>query len=61
VQVAEWNDAVSGAIQIFAQDGTFTLLEAGPARQTLPPGYIVDDIEIAGAVHRHPVTSKSNT
>ena len=61
VQVAEWNDAVSAAIQIFAEDGTFTLVEAGPSRQTLPPGYIVDDIEITGAVHRYPDTSKSAT
>jgi len=45
VRVAEWNDAVSGAVQIFAEDGTFTLVEAGPAGQTLAPGYVVDDIE----------------
>lgn len=44
VQVAEWNDDVSGAVQIFAEDGTYTLVEAGPRGETLPPGYVVDDI-----------------
>ena len=47
VRVAEWNDSVSAALQIEAEDGTVTLVEAGPDRQTLPRGYIVDDIEHA--------------
>ena len=47
VRVAEWNDSVSAVLQIEAEDGTVTLVEAGPERQLLPPGYIVDDIEHA--------------
>lgn len=47
VWLADWNDAVSAALHVQAEDGTRTLVEAGPAKQTLPPGYIVDDIQRA--------------
>ena len=62
VQVAEWNDSVSGAVQIFAEDGTFTLVEAGPARETLPPGYVVDDIQMAASTRKlHPHAEQPGT
>ena len=45
VRIAEWNDYVSAAIQIEGEDGTTTLVQAGPLEQTLPPGCIVDEID----------------
>ena len=45
LRVAEWNDFVSAAVQIESEDGTVTLVQAGPTEQTLPPGAIVDDID----------------
>src|SRR5438552_746534 len=42
VRFAEWNDGVSGSIEIEAQDHQITCIRAGPAQQTLPPGMITD-------------------
>jgi hypothetical protein len=44
VRVAEWNDAVSSALQIESAGGTVTLARVGPAEQMLPPGFITDGI-----------------
>jgi hypothetical protein len=45
VAIAEWNDFVSAAVRIEAEDGTVTLVQAGPPEQMLPPGCILDDID----------------
>jgi hypothetical protein len=45
VSIAEWNDFVSVAVRIEADDGLVTLLQAGPSEQTLPAGCILDDID----------------
>ena len=45
VRIAEWNDYVSAALQIEAEDGTVTLVQAGPVEQMVPPGCILDDID----------------
>ena len=45
VSIAEWNDFVSAAVRIEADDGLVTLLQAGPPEQTLPAGCILDDID----------------
>ena len=45
VRVAEWNCDVSAAIQIEGEDGTVTLLVAGPVEQIRPPVFALDDDE----------------
>ena len=45
VAIAEWNDFVSAAVRIEAEDGSVTLVQAGPPEQTLPPGCILDEID----------------
>ena len=44
LRVAEWNDGVSAALQLESADGQVTLVRVGPAEQTLPPGFVTDDI-----------------
>ena len=56
VRVAEWNDAVSSALEIESEGGVVTTVRVGPAEQTLPSGYITD-----GIVFQHPSqTGRSN-
>lgn len=44
VQVSEWNDGISAALEIEAEDGRTTRVRVGPAEEMLPPGFIVDGI-----------------
>src|SRR5688572_31521625 len=39
---AEWNDGVSGLLEIDSDDGSTTLVQVGPSEQLLPEGMIVD-------------------
>jgi hypothetical protein len=44
VRVAEWNDGVSGLLEIESEDGTTASVQVGPTEQTLPPGMITDGL-----------------
>jgi hypothetical protein len=44
VRVSEWNDGVSAAVEIECEDGRTTHVRVGPARQMLPPGFVIDGI-----------------
>lgn len=44
VSIAEWNDFVSAAVRIQAEDGSVTIVHAGPPEQALPPGCILDHV-----------------
>jgi uncharacterized protein DUF5335 len=44
VTAAEWNDGVSGLLEIAAEDGTLTRIQVGPPEQTIPPGAILDGL-----------------
>jgi hypothetical protein len=49
VRVAEWNDAYSAAVQIESDDGSTTLLRVGPEAEVLPPGVVMDGIDLRSA------------
>jgi hypothetical protein len=42
VRLAEWNDGVSGELEVDAEDGFQVRLQVGPPEQMLPPGAILD-------------------
>jgi hypothetical protein len=42
VRMAEWNDAISGLLEIEQEDGTKATIQVGPAEQILAPGMITD-------------------
>ncbi len=42
VKFAEWNDGVSGQVEIEAEDGFHTSVKVGPLDQLLPEGAVLD-------------------
>ncbi len=44
IAVAEWNDGVSGKLEITAADGRTTRVSVGPAEECLAPGVITDGL-----------------
>ena len=42
MRAAEWNDGVSGLLEIEAADGSVTRVRVGPMEQTIPEGAMLD-------------------
>jgi len=44
LRLGEWNDGVSGLLEIESDDRTITSIHVGPEHQVLPPGIITDGL-----------------
>jgi hypothetical protein len=46
VEVTEWNDAYSAQLDIESSDGQRMVIQVGPREEVLPPGVIMDGVQL---------------